>query len=47
MKCSDGVNWQEAQTATAHNNYVQFYVTPPPSPKGTRYEAIIVDLISD
>jgi hypothetical protein len=46
LSCSDGVNWQEAQTATAHYNNVEFYVTPAPSPGGTAYAAVIVDLVS-
>jgi len=47
LRSSDGVHWQEAQTATARSNGVEFYVTPLPQPGGMRYEAIIVDLISN
>jgi hypothetical protein len=44
LRSSDGVNWQEARTATVRGNSALFYVTPAPSPGGTSYEAIIVDL---
>jgi hypothetical protein len=43
LRSSDGVHWQEAQTATARSNGVLFYVTPAPTPRGMRYQAIIVD----
>jgi hypothetical protein len=47
LRSGDGLNWQEAQTATAHSNNVEFYVTPAPSPTGMHYQAIIVDLVAD
>jgi hypothetical protein len=47
LRSSDGVHWREAQTATAWHNGAQFYVTPAPSPGGVRYQAIIVDLVSN
>jgi hypothetical protein len=46
LRSSDGVHWQEAQTATARSGVVEFYVTPAPTPRGMRYQAIIVDLVS-
>jgi hypothetical protein len=47
LRSSDGVHWQEAQTATARSNGAQFYVTTAPAPRGLRYQAIIVDLVSN
>jgi hypothetical protein len=47
LSSSDGVNWQEAQTVTARSNNAQFYVTPAPTSQGMRYQAIIVDLVSN
>ena len=47
LRSSDGVHWQEAQTATARSNGVLFYVTPAPSPRGMRYQAIIVDFTAN
>ena len=47
LRSGDGVHWQETQTATARAGGVEFYVTPAPMPRGMRYQAIIVDLVSN